>query len=198
MKLTLPLIALVLTLGACAGSKYDEARKYDRLRDYDAPDQGVAVISVGHAKSSIYTVSSASFRLTSTNDPGSFGYAPKLWTPSPKDFDSPDVEGTVLAVKLPPGHYEVIAAGGGWGAGSYRFSTRVEMRPPMSFTIETGRTAYLGRFLVGQDGSGPSSRATLDVTDEEAADLSVARSRNAIVNTQNARSFVPPPGARKF
>ena len=198
MKFKLFFAIPLLFLAGCAGSPYAETLKYDRLREYKGSDFGTAVASVGHLKSTPYTVSSLTFRLKGTNDLGAFIYAPKSYKPSPTDFNTSDAEGTVMTVKLPPGEYEVYLATGEWGAINYRFSARVSVKPQWTFTVESGKVAYIGRFLVGFNGARESPPANVQGSDMREFDTSKAAERDPSLNIQDVRSFVPPSDRRRF
>jgi hypothetical protein len=188
----------LLVLAGCGGSPYTESLKYDRLREYKGPDSGTAVASVGHLKSAPYSASSLTFRLKGTNDLGLFIYAPKSYKPSPTDFNTTDAEGTVMAVRLPPGEYEIYSATGDWGAGAYRFSAGVGIKPAWTFKVETGRVSYVGRFLVGFRGDRESPPASVASSDTREADLLKTSTRDPNLNTRDVQFFLPPGDHGKY
>ena len=194
MKTSILISALLALLTGCAGGA---SKQYERLREYSGADAGVAVMSVGYFKSSPFSLSSIAFRTKETDDKGAFNYIPKYFFPSPKDFESTEAEGAVVALKLPPGQYEIFGALGGWGAGAYRFSAGTPILPPMAFTVQSGRTSYIGRFVIGFNGSRESPPANLQITDMLAADLAIANSRDKSVSTEPVQSFVPSLERRK-
>ena len=182
-------LPIFLVLTGCAGSRYAEVKKNERLREYAQAGFGVAVVSVGHEKNSPYRQSYVVFRLKGTEDLVSFGYNPKTFTPSQKDFESSESSGTVVAKRLPPGEYEAQFASGDWADGVGQYSARMQFSPTKTFTVESGRVAYLGRFVLTNDGSRFAARVGLKLTDEMAVDLQVAKTREAVVSTQNVKSF---------
>ena len=190
-------LVLPLLVAGCAGSPYAESKKFDRLREYSGADAGFAVMSVGHVKSSPFTVSSVVLRAKGTDDRGGFNYAPKAFFGSTKDFDTPESEGTVVTLKLPPGTYEIGAASGGWGAGTYRFTAGTPILPPMVFTVEQGETVYLGRFVVGYNGRRESPPANLEISDLLASDLAIAASKEKAIRIDTAKSYIPSAERRK-
>ena len=178
-------------LSSCAGSRYAEGQKYERLRDYRGEDFGYVVVSVGMLKSAPYTSASLGFVEIATGSPGSFPYAPKLLIGdrTPRDFDFPESEGTVLAKRLPPGNYEIRGASGLWFAGSYTVSKSLRLGQPLAFTIVAGQTAYLGRYVVGEDGNAVSGTASLAATDEQSRDLTIAKTRVPNLDPAEIHSF---------
>ena len=189
--LALPLVAL---LSACAGSPYAESKKFDRLRSFEEPEFGYVVASVGKKPpGNRFDATEVLFQLRSTDDRGALTYAPKAFLSgaSPKDIDTPDVEATVVVKRLPPGTYDVYLAKGISNAGGTWIYNR-PLVPPMSFTITTGRTTYVARFLIGQDGFGPSTAATLHLSAEPEMDLAIAQKRVSGVNREGALTTQAP------
>ena len=198
MKLLLVITGAIFALAGCAGSPYAESLKFDRLRNFSGPEYGYVVSSVGKDKSaSIFDATEVLFRLRGTNDHGSFTYAPKAFFgangASPRDIASADVEATTVVKRLPPGQYDVYVAKGIWNAGGTHIFYR-PLNPPLSFTVALGKVTYAGRYVIGQQGYGPASSATLTISDEHTVDLARAKSRIEPLNIDEA-TFVSVPAS---
>ena len=147
MKLSLVIVGAILTLTGCAGSRYAESSKFDRLRNFSGPEYGYVVSSVGKDKSaSFFDATEVFFHLRGTNDHGSFTYAPKAFFgangASPRDIASADVEATTVAKRLPPGHYDIYVAKGVSNAGGTHIFYR-PLNPPLSSRLPKERSLTL-------------------------------------------------------
>ena len=176
--------AAVALLSSCA------VTPYDRLRNFEGSEFGYVVASIGKEKSAnVFDSTEVLFRLRGTNDRGSFSYAPRAFLTSsgasPQDINSTEAEGTVVAKRLPPGVYDIFVAQAVWHAMGTRIFSR-PLSPPLSFSISPGKTTYVGRFTLVQDGYGPASAAELKLTDEHVSDLARAKSRVPSLNIEEA------------
>lgn len=186
MKLISLVLAPLLLLTGCAVDPY---ARFDRLRNFEGPEYGYVVASIGKTKLSVFDSTAVWFHQVGTGDDGSFSYAPKAFLgksgASPRDIDSKEFEGTVVTKRLPPGRYQVYVARGVWYSGGTRIYSR-SVSPSVTFDVGIGKISYVGRFIIGQAGTGATSEATLRIIDEHADDLAHAKARSQTLNTGEA------------
>jgi hypothetical protein len=86
------------------------------------------------------------------------------------DFADGNLPGALYHIALPAGRYEVLG---------YRVSRPNSFSPDISipFTVEPGRTTYLGRFRVGLAWKNSSPSAFGELADRREDDLAIARRR---------------------
>lgn len=177
MNRRLFLIASVSTLSGCAMGVWN----LPSYSDLDADKSGVLVASVGHAtdfwaRGAVYSVG---FRpADSPQTVAFFNFTRSLFT-APDVQDDPIYAGVFLH-RLPPGEYEVYAAG-------IRLPGLVQFyyKQPFSyrFRIEANKTTYLGEFLAypieGKNFLGMSATAGFyfKLTDKRGRDLEIVRKR---------------------
>jgi hypothetical protein len=194
MRKPLTLAALVLALAGCAGSNYDIARRHDNLRDYKGPDAGFVVASEGGERGGHFDSSGLTFQRVGSEDLVTFGFAMRKLIGVPDhDFEAGSAIGRVDAKRLPPGDYEAIDLFGVQNVNGGQF--RRKLAPgTLRFTVKTGETVYLGRYVIGEMRFSPR----LLISDSQAADMALAKTRLHELTDAVVTSAVPPEGHRQF
>jgi hypothetical protein len=155
--------------------------------DYQGPDAGHAVIGIGATTDTHYNSYSLLFRRIdspaprgSLHDTGWLSYYESMISLQKRDYDDAQEAGVVVTADLPPGRYELFdfSAFNHGGVDTYYRSPWPFSIP---FTIEPGKTVYLGNYQA----NGPHSRnvqglplhadLTFVVEDRQARDMAVAR-----------------------
>ena len=186
--------ALVATLAGCAGSNYDIARRHDNLRDYKGADAGFVVASEGGERGGHFDSSGITFRRVGSEDLVSFGFATRQMIGTPDhDFEAGSAIGKVRAIRLPPGDYEAVELSAVQNVNSMQF--RRPFAPgQLRFSVKTGETAYIGRYVIGEMRFSPQ----VFISDKQADDLAVAKTRLPELPVASVTSAVPPEGHRQY
>ncbi len=192
MNKLLPLAFLLLVLAGCAGSNYDIAVRQGRLADYAGADAGWVVASAG-GEHGHFDSAGITFQRAGTDDLVSFGAALRATFSTPAhDFESGSTIGLVHVRRLPPGDYVAAWAQGAQNANNS--SVRKPLPPQLHFTVKTGETTYLGRYVIGESRFTP----IVIVSDHQDEDLAIARTKQAALPTDAVAVQVPPPSQRRF
>lgn len=194
MRRPLALAALLITLAGCAGSNYDIARRHENLRDYKGADAGFVVASEGGERGGHFDSSGLTFQRVGTEELVTFGFAMrKMFGVPDHDFEEGSAIGKVDALRLPPGDYEAVRVSGYQNVNSGQF---VHKLPPgtLRFTVKKGETVYLGRYVIGEMRFAPR----LHISDSQADDLALARTRLPELANAAVVSAVPAEGHRQF
>ena len=183
---------LLAALAGCAGSNYDIARRHDNLRDYKGADAGFVVASEGGERGGHFDASGLTFQRVGSEDLLDFGFAMRQMIGTPDhDFEAGSAIGKVKAMRLPPGDYEAVVVYGAQFSNNGQF--RRPLAPGLRFTIKTGETVYLGRYVIGATGFNP----ILNISDSQADDLALAKQRLPELPVASVTSAVPPPEQRR-
>jgi hypothetical protein len=192
MKLRLALPVLLVTLAGCAGSNFDIANRQERLANYAAADAGWVVASEG-GEHGHFDASGITFQRAGSDDLVDFSTKLRtMFGAAEHDFESGSTIGKVQPRRLPPGDYEAVWAhgeqysNGGW--------MRKPLAPGLRFTVKTGETVYIGRYVVGESHFTP----IVNVSDHQDEDMAIAKARQPALAAVAATSQVPPPGQRRF
>lgn len=189
-------LALAFSVAGCAGSAYETSKKHEALRDYQGTDAGVVIASAGAYKGSGFTSSSVTFRRRNTEDLLSIYYSPrKSGYPggTVPDFDSTLASGTVIVHRLPPGEYEMLQTEGVELHSGTGYRCKKPLPPVVAFTVHPGEVIYLGRYLTV---SSKKNCVNLHISDEQQSDLTVARARAPIPDSE-VHSYVPAVEQRR-
>lgn len=194
MRKPLALAALLLALAGCAGSGYDIARRHDNLRDYKGADAGFVVASEGGEGGGHFDSSGLTFQRVGSEDLVTFAFAMrKMFGVPDHDFQEGSAIGRVDAMRLPPGDYEAVRLFGYQNANSGQFLRKLAPGT-LRFTVKTGETVYLGRYVIGEMRFSPR----LHISDRQPDDMALARTRLPELADAAVTSAVPPEGQRQF
>lgn len=178
------------------------ATPYSRLNDYKESDSGNLVLSLGvPSKQNLPTLHGKMlgtgdlFELTHMSDWGKI---------AEMDMSFTDGVGRVIARKLPPGEYEInhveLSVEGGL------IKTSNPMPVPVRFSIQPGKTTYIGRYRVEMTLVAPEKatqtgavttipvsamRALPEVTDEQERDMASAKAKYPELNMDIVKNSVP-------
>lgn len=193
MKKILLAMSMLAGLAGCAGSAYDIAKRHDALRDYKGADAGFVVASEGGERGGHFHSSGVSFERVGTNELVSFWFATAAaFSRTPEhDFEAGSAIGTVQPMRLPPGEYVAVEV---QGDTPNIGSSHRPLRPGLRFTVKTGETVYLGRYIVGASGFNP----ILFISEHQDEDMAIARKRMPEMPADAVTSAVPPAGSRQF
>lgn len=194
MKRPVAVTALLLALAGCAGSNYDIARRQDHLRNYKGADAGFVVASEGGERGGHFDSSGLTFQRVGSEDLVTFAAATRqLFGVPDHDFEAGSAIGKVGAMRLPPGDYEAVSVFGVQNVNGGQF--RRQLAPgTLRFTVKTGQTLYLGRYVIGEMRFSPR----VYVSDSQAADMALAAKRLPELAAAAVTSAVPPEGHRQF
>jgi hypothetical protein len=181
MKRVVLLLSLVV-LGSCSTGVWN-LPSYENL---DSDKSGIVFMSIGDGGQGLLPNARFSVDFRPVKEPnmvGSFFFrSDRTWGTS-VDIQDNKMRATLAARRLPPGTYEIYAAGVLEVVGS--MSTRYGDRRPFSFKFEVlpGKAIYLGEFLgypvigKGVFGQSVAAGALYTVSDKKDRDLALLRKR---------------------
>jgi hypothetical protein len=144
MKKLLGVCFLLLSVG-CA---VDPGRAPKGLADVPLEKSGVVFGSIGVGARSPYTNQGLRYRAKGSAESGSIQFVQSGIIDTPIDFADGQTKGSVFAIRLPPGEYElynVLFFVNRAQFGSTTFSSKADFSIP--FTVTEGSATYLGEFM---------------------------------------------------
>ena len=168
--------------------------------NYAGSDAGTIVVGIGAAADTSYSIYTLLVRprAVATND--STGVARLVWAQTnifskqAPEYENESEAGVVVVATLPAGEYEVFNFEVFQNPPARIFSSKVPFSMP--FTVEAGRTAYLGNFQArnvrGRNllGMPLNAGAVFAVSDRQATEMAIAQKKSPSV-TADATDFTP-------
>lgn len=194
-RLIAALCFLGFFLGNCAGAHAGLFSNTEELTDYDGPDAGMLVLSLGAYKGANYYFYKLLFQTRDGKKSGSLTYNPK----GRPDYSNTYLAGAVRTYPLQPGEYEIynVELLSSNGIAQERFSFKKPIS--ISFTIKPRQTIYLGEFrampIEGRNffGLPADAGAKFQLSDESARDIPIAKTQDSRVTAPEIR--IPDPTA---
>lgn len=191
LKAILILCGLISICG-CAGSKNFIPR------DYKGDDAGYVILSLGASTETKYQSYALLIRKIDKSAETLIMYLPdNMFGSTKKDFVDDDSHGFVSVRRFPQGEYEIYNFDIFSNLGLIQTHYKAKNDFSIPFSVETGKTIYLGEYIAFTVAKGlfgtSTGGAVFIITDEQQRDLDFIKKNDLNISIENVSNSTPDP-----